>query len=458
MARQQGSTRKSAEKAPVSTGAADITCPHCGKVFPLDESGYTALLAQVRDHAFKAEVADREKLLARMQDEAVEAAVSRIKQETMQREGELQMELSQMKQELDSQKEQARIAQELAVAQAVAQVSEERNDLAAQVQLAQAQAAQIAADHAAQLAEAERNKQELLRLKDEELERMRDMKAKLSTKMLGESLEQHCELEFNKVRSIAFPQATFGKDNEVVDGTKGDYVFREMDENGVEIVSIMFEMKNESESKSRKYKNAEFFEKLDRDRRKKGCEYAILVTLLEADNEYYNQGIVEIADYPKMYAIRPQFFIPIIGLLRNMARSSLADKQELQQLKERDFDITSFEERLNEFKSGFARNYELASRRFHDAIDEIDKSIVHLQKIKDALISSENNLRLANDKADRLSVKRLTRGNPTMKAKFDEVRESQALIEAEKTDTQDKPKPARKTKSRRKPAETTSED
>lgn len=476
-----------------------ITCPHCGQVFPIDESGYTALLAQVRDQAFRDEVADREKLLEQAHKDAVRVAEEQAKQSAAERVSELQAQvaelqaqlkaeqeagrkqletaqaqakaeaqaqaaqqqaqsaeqqakaqaqaveqkakleadLAQAREQLISLQQQAATAQELAVAQAVADVQKQRDALATQVELAQAKAEQVEAEHKAQLAEADRQKEELLRLKDEELERIRDMKARQSTKMLGESLELHCETEFNKVRAMAFPRAQFGKDNDIVEGTKGDYVFREADENGIEFISIMFEMKNEDDATATKHKNADFFAKLDKDRTKKGCEYAVLVSLLESDNDYYNQGIVEVTDYPKMYVIRPQFFVPMIGLLRNMALTSLADKQELALLKERDYDITNFEDKLEDFRKGFARNYELASKRFASAIDEIDKSITHLQKIKEALISSENNLRLANDKADRLTVKRLTRGNPTMKAKFDEARQTAEVIEVEEVDEVD---------------------
>jgi len=261
----------------------------------------------------------------------------------------------------------------------------------------------------------------IIRLKDEEIERVKEMKLKLSTKMIGESLEQHCENEFNKLRSTAFQNAYFEKDNDASGGTKGDYIYREIVD-GVEVLSIMFEMKNESDATATKKKNEDFLNKLDKDRKDKKCEYAILVSLLESDNEYYNSGIVDMSyRHEKMYVIRPQFFIPIISLLRNAAFNSLKYKQELNVMRTQNIDITNFEEKINTFKEGFAKNYDLASRKFKTAIDEIDKTIVHLQKTKDALLSSENNLRLANNKADDLSIKKLTRGNPTMKAKFDEL-------------------------------------
>lgn len=462
----------------------NITCPHCGKVFPVDESGYTALLAQVRDAAFQQEVADRSKLLEQAQAEAIHAAEERVKQEATlqaaQRETELaakiaqlestvaaqkdlaaadaakqaaswqariaelesqlsaskemaeadalrktaplQARVAELESQLEAQKAQAATVQELAVTQAVSSVREERDKLASAVQLAEARVQQAQTDHAAQMAEAERNKQDLLRMKDEEIERLRDMKSKLSTKMLGETLEQHCETEFNKLRAVAYPRAQFGKDNSVVEGTKGDYIFRESDENGVEFISIMFEMKNEADTTATKHKNADFYEKLDKDRRKKNCEYAILVSMLEAENEYFNQGIVEISDYPKMYVIRPQFFMPMIGLLRNMALASLADRQQLALLQNRDYDITRFEEKLEKFRMGFGKNFDLASRKFEAAIADIDKSISTLQRVREELLSSQRNLGYANDKLEGLTVKRLTHGNPTMKQKFEEAR------------------------------------
>lgn len=394
-----------------------ITCPHCGQVFPIDEADYGVLLAQVRDQAFNREVEERQKLYEKNLQSTVEAAEEKVRAESLEDMGQLREHIKELEGQLKAQQSQAQTAQELAVMQAVQQVTKERDDLASKVQLAEAATKQMESEHAAQLLAAENSKKELLQHKDEEIERLRDMKAKLSTKMVGESLEQHCETEFNKIRAYAFPNAEFSKDNKAIDGTKGDYIFREYD-GDVEIVSIMFEMKNESDTTATKHKNADFFAKLDKDRQKKNCEYAILVSLLESDNDYYNQGIVEVTDYPKMYVIRPQFFIPMIGLLRNMALASLSDKKELVALKERDYDITNFETKLEEFKEGFGRNYELASKKFHEAIAEIDKSISHLEKIKAALTSSERNLRLANDKAEGLTVKRLTYNNPTMKEKF----------------------------------------
>ena len=264
---------------------------------------------------------------------------------------------------------------------------------------------------------------ELLRYKDAEIERLRDMKARLSTKMVGETLEQHCENEFNRLRMTAFPRAYFEKDNDASEGSKGDFIFRECDEDGNEVVSIMFEMKNENDTTATKHKNEDFFKKLDADRVKKGCEYAILVSLLEPESELYNAGIVDVGyRYPKMYVIRPQFFIPIITLLRNAAMNALAYKQELALVRQQNIDVTNFEEKLGKFQDGFSQNFERASRKFNDAINEIDTTIKHLQKVKENLLSSENNLRLANDKAQALTIRKLTWKNPTMKAKFDEAR------------------------------------
>lgn len=444
------------EKAAGITGKQmNISCPHCGQVFPIDESGYSALLAQVRDKAFEKEVEDRGKLLEKAQEAAVRAAEEHIRQEmtaqaaekeralqsqiselqsaldlqkglsaaeVVQQTSTLQAQVAELKSKLEAQQASAKTAQDLAVAQAVEHMREQRDALAAQVQVAEAKALQEKTAHEAQMAEAERVRLDMLRLKEEEIERLRDMKSKLSTKMLGESLEQHCEIEFNKVRAMAFPHAHFGKDTKTAEGTKGDYVFRESDESGLEFISIMFEMKTEADTTATKQKNVGFFEKLDKDRNKKGCEYAILVSTLESENEYYNQGIVEVTDYPKMYVIRPQFFIPMIGLLRNMALASLADRRQLAQLQNRDYDIAKFEEKLDKFRSGFGKNMELASRKFEAAIKDIDKSIDALQRVKDELLSSQRALGHASDKVENLTVKRLTYGNPTMKQKFEEAR------------------------------------
>lgn len=344
-------------------------------------------------------------------------------------------QIASLKAQLDAGVTQRDLAVTQAVTEARTTFEEERAKLARDLDAARfelsheqevraAEKRQIETAHALELEQAHKSAQDLIRYKDEEIERLRDMKARLSTKMVGETLEQHCETQFNQLRMTAFPRAYFEKDNDASDGTKGDFIFRECDEAGNEIVSIMFEMKNENDTTATKHKNEDFFKKLDSDRTKKGCEYAILVTLLEPESDLYNTGIVDVSyRYEKMYVIRPQFFIPIITLLRNAALNSLAYKQELALVRQQNVDVTQFEEKLMGFQEGFARNYDLASRRFQTAIDEIDTTIKHLQKVKDNLISSENNLRLANDKAQGLSIRKLTWGNKTMKAKFDEARE-----------------------------------
>ena len=344
-------------------------------------------------------------------------------------------QIASLKAQLDAGATQRDLAVTQAVTEARTAFEEERAKLARDLDAARfelsheqevraAEKQQIETAHALEIEQARKSAQDLIRYKDEEIERLRDMKARLSTKMVGETLEQHCETQFNQLRATAFPHAYFEKDNDASDGTKGDFIFRECDEAGNEIVSIMFEMKNENDTTATKHKNEDFFKKLDSDRKKKGCEYAVLVTLLEPESELYNTGIVDVSyRYEKMYVIRPQFFIPMITLLRNAAMNALAYKQELELVRQQNIDVTEFEEKLLGFQEGFNRNYDLASRKFQTAIDEIDTTIKHLQKVKDNLISSENNLRLANDKAQGLSIRKLTWGNKTMKAKFDEARE-----------------------------------
>ena len=344
-------------------------------------------------------------------------------------------QIASLKAQLDAGATQRDLAVTQAVTEARTTFEEERAKLARDLDAARfelsheqevraAEKQQIETAHALEIEQARKSAQDLIRYKDEEIERLRDMKARLSTKMVGETLEQHCETQFNQLRATAFPHAYFEKDNDASDGTKGDFIFRECDEAGNEIVSIMFEMKNENDTTATKHKNEDFFKKLDSDRKKKGCEYAVLVTLLEPESELYNTGIVDVSyRYEKMYVIRPQFFIPMITLLRNAAMNALAYKQELELVRQQNIDVTEFEEKLLGFQEGFNRNYDRASRKFQTAIDEIDTTIKHLQKVKDNLISSENNLRLANDKAQGLSIRKLTWGNKTMKAKFDEARE-----------------------------------
>lgn len=342
----------------------------------------------------------------------------------------LQQTIAAQKQQIESQTQQFKAEKELAVSEARAAAERQRDELAAQVKLQEAQSAQEKAALREKMTNELAAKDELIKYKDEEIARVKEMKARLSTKMVGESLERHCETEFNKIRATAFPHAYFEKDNDVVEGTKGDFVFRETDPaTGEEVVSIMFEMKNENDETRTKHKNEDFFAKLDSDRKKKGCEYAVLCTMLEPDNDLYNEGIVDVSyRYEKMYVIRPQFFIPIISILRNAALSALQYKTELAEVRNQNIDITNFENSMEDFKTKFARNYDLASRKFQTAIDEIDKTIDHLQKTKEALLGSERNLRLANDKAQDLTIKKLTRKNPTMKAKFAALKESESAL------------------------------
>lgn len=431
----------------------DIICPHCSKAFKVDEAGYADILKQVHDHEFERQLQERLDLAERDKQSAVALARAQVERELEKAAAEKQAKI----QDLQSQLQASEMARQLAVTEALVAIEKERDQLAnrltqleaerkAAAQLAQAQfqnqLQQAVAQQQSQilelksgLAQAEiSSKLELQSLKqtyetqikdrDGMIERLQNLRAQLSTKMVGETLEQHCEIEFNRIRSTAFPQAYFEKDNDTRTGSKGDYIFKETDESGVEVVSIMFEMKNESDTTATKKRNEDFFKELDRDRTEKGCEYAVLVSLLEADSELYNAGIVDVSyRYPKMYVVRPQFFIPIITLLRNAALNSLKYKTELAHVKAQNIDITRFEEQLDNFKSAFGRNYELASRQFQKAIDEIDKSIDHLQKTKDALESSVRNFRLANDKAQDVTVKRLTHNNPTMKAKFAALRD-----------------------------------
>lgn len=342
----------------------------------------------------------------------------------------LQQTIAAQKQQIESQTQQFKAEKELAVSEARAAAERQRDELAAQVKLQEARSAQEKAALREKMTNELAAKDELIKYKDEEIARVKEMKARLSTKMVGESLERHCETEFNKIRATAFPHAYFEKDNDVVEGTKGDFVFRETDPaTGEEVVSIMFEMKNENDETRTKHKNEDFFAKLDSDRKKKGCEYAVLCTMLEPDNDLYNEGIVDVSyRYEKMYVIRPQFFIPIISILRNAALSALQYKTELAEVRNQNIDITNFENSMEDFKTKFARNYDLASRKFQTAIDEIDKTIDHLQKTKEALLGSERNLRLANDKAQDLTIKKLTRKNPTMKAKFAALKETESAL------------------------------
>lgn len=419
----------------------EVKCPHCGEAFTVDESGYAAILNQVRDQEFQREVDARVSLAEKSREQEVALAVTKAEEALRAQIAERDGELVNLKAQLSVQQQQASMETQIAVQRAEAaakdaqvavererddlrgKVERARDELEAQKTRAEAELARARAEAQAQLAEKLRAKDELIADREREIERIQDMRARLSTKMLGESLEQHCEIEFNRLRPTAFPRAYFEKDNEVVEGTKGDFVFRDFDEEGNEIVSIMFEMKNEADDSTHRKTNESHFKKLDADRRKKGCEYAVLVSLLEPDNELYAAGITDVSyRFEKMYVIRPQFFIPLITLLRNAALSSMEARRELALVRQQNIDVTNFEDQLADFKDKFGRNYRLASERFAKAIDEIDKSIDHLQKIKEHLLGSERNLRLANDKAEDLTVKKLTRKNPTMKALLDEAR------------------------------------
>ena len=463
----------------------EINCPHCKKAFKIDEAGYADILKQVRDSEFDQQLHERLELAEKEKINAVELAKEQVGNEMQKEAATKTVEIQELKAKLNA----GEVTQKLAVTEALKTVEKERDELAHELKQAKQDnesASKLAhANHSNKLQEtsakkdaeiqylkakisanedaqkhaiteavnvAEKKRDELeseldrtklekelaetslkdkyetrIKDRDHEIERLRDMKARLSTKMVGETLEQHCETEFNRIRATAFPNAYFEKDNDARSGSKGDYIFRDSDGLDTESVSIMFEMKNESDETATKKKNEDFFKELDKDRNEKKCEYAILVSLLEPDSELYNSGIVDVSHrYQKMYVIRPQFFIPIITLLRNAAQNSMKYKAELAVVKEQNVDITNFENELDAFRSGFARNYELASKKFKTAISEIDKTIDHLQKTKDALLGSENNLRLANNKADDLTVKKLTKKNPTMAEKFDELKNDEA--------------------------------
>lgn len=458
----------------------EIKCPHCSKAFTVDEAGYADILKQVRDSEFDAQLHERLALAEAEKESALELARANAAAELQQASAEKDTAIQKLKSQLEAEE----TAKRLAVAEALAAVEKQRDAIAHELQQAkrdkdtavelakaalEAEQQKVAAAKEAEIQELrsaleaseiaqklavseavgvlEKQRDELkngldraalekelaeksltekyelqIRDREEQIERLRDMKARLSTKMIGETLELHCEHTFNRFRAMAFPNAYFEKDNDARSGSKGDYIFRDYDERGIEIVSIMFEMKNEVDTTATKKRNEDFFKELDKDRNEKGCEYAVLVSLLEPDNEYYNDGIVDVSHrYPKMYVVRPQFFMPLITLLRNGALNALKYKAELELVRAQNIDITHFEEHLDKFKDSFGRNYELASRQFHEAIDRIDKSILEMQKVKENLLKSENNLRLANDKAQGVTIKKLTRGNPTMQAKFEEI-------------------------------------
>ena len=408
----------------------EIKCPKCGEIFQVDESGYAAIVKQVRDKEFEKEISSRESQFLNEKESAIKLAQSETERKyqdiIISKEKELfnttaqkNVEILELKAKIESYEKDKNlelnkfeIEKEKALAEKDKQIAELTNKIETNEKENLLKELSLKEQYKIQL-----------QFKEEEIARYKDFKARLSTKMVGESLEQHCELEFNKLRATGFQNAYFEKDNDAKTGSKGDYIFREANPEGIEIVSIMFEMKNEMDTTSTKKKNEDFLKELDKDRREKNCEYAVLVSLLEPENELYNSGIVDMSHkFPKMYVIRPQFFIPIITLLRNAALNSLQYKQELAIIRSQNIDISNFEESMNDFKEKFARNYEIASKKFKTAIEEIDKTIDHLQKTKEALLSSENNLRLANNKAEDLSIKRLTKNNPTMAAKFAELK------------------------------------
>ena len=408
----------------------EVICPNCNKAFKVDETGFAEILKQVRDHEFEEELKNRLLLAEKEKLNAVELAKSKVK-DILKEElnlkdlfiNELKIKKEAEINEMKLRIQQLETAKKLAVSEATREIEKERDTLSNNLRLKETEKLLLEKSlnekHLVEL----QTKNDIIKLKDEEIMLRKEMKVKLSTKMIGETLEQHCEAEFNKLRATGFKNAYFEKDNDSSSGSKGDFIYREKDEHENEIISIMFEMKNEADQTTSKKRNEDFIKELDKDRNEKKCEYAVLVTLLEADNELYNTGIVDMSHrFEKMYVIRPQFFIPIITLLRNASLNSLKYKAELNLVKSQNIDITNFEDKISAFKTGFSKNYELANRKFNVAINEIEKTISHLQKTKEALLSSDRNLRLANDKAEGLTIKKLTNGNPTMRAKFEEVK------------------------------------
>ena len=396
----------------------EIRCPNCGKTFMVDDTGYAQIAQQVRDSEFDRALRQREKDIAEAKERELELARMRQKEAFDQALGEREKRIEQLSAQLTGSETEKR----LAVTEAVRQKEKELTEQAAEVAELKNRLARQETESQLKAQSMQREYESRLRQKDEMIEYYKDFKARQSTKMIGESLEQHCLSQFNSLRMTAFPDAYFEKDNDARSGSKGDFIFRES-RGGVEFISIMFEMKNEADETATKHKNEDFFRELDKDRREKKCEYAVLVSLLEADSELYNNGIVDVSyKYEKMYVIRPQFFIPIITLLRNAALGSLKYRQELEAARNQQIDVLNFEKNMNEFKDKFAYNYQLASKKFKTAIEEIDKTIDHLQKTKEALLSSENNLRLANNKAEDLSIKRLTKNAPSVREMFDAAR------------------------------------
>lgn len=416
----------------------EIICPNCNKAFKVDEAGFANILKQVRDKQFEDELNKRLVLAENEKVNAVKLAEANLKnslqvdiakkdQEIVELKAKNEKALTEQLVQKDTQMaelkakiQNAEIEKKLSVSEAVKAIEKERDKLANDLQNKDIEKELLEKSLLEKFNSELKTKDDIIKLKDEEIALRKEMKLKLSTKMIGETLEQHCEAEFNKLRATGFQNAYFEKDNDSRSGSKGDFIYREEDEAGNEIISIMFEMKNEGDETATKKRNEDFFRELDKDRTEKKCEFAVLVSLLEAESELYNTGIVDVSyKFAKMYVVRPQFFIPIITLLRNAAQNSMKYKAELNLVKNQNIDITNFENKINVFREGFAHNYDLASRKFKLAIEEIDKTIDHLQKTKDALMSSENNLRLANNKAEDLTIKKLTYNNPTMKAKFD---------------------------------------
>ncbi len=416
----------------------EIICPNCKKAFKVDEAGFADILKQVRDHQFEEELKKRLDLAENEKQNAIQLAEAKMKNALQDDLAKKDKEISELRSQnelrlaeqlakkdaeiaaMNSKILNAEVQKKLEVIEATKVIEKERDDLANTLKNKETEKQLLEKSLNEKFSSELKTKDDIIKLKEEEIAMRKDMKLKLSTKMIGETLEQHCEAEFNKLRATGFQNAYFEKDNDSRGGSKGDFIYRENDEAGNEIISIMFEMKNEGDETATKKRNEDFFKELDKDRTEKKCEYAVLVSLIEADSELYNTGIVDVSyRFEKMYVVRPQFFIPIITLLRNAALNSMKYKAELNLMRNQNVDITNFEEKINQFKEGFARNYDLASRKFHTAIDEIDKTILHLQKTKEALLSSENNLRLANDKAEDLTIKKLVHGNPTMKEKFD---------------------------------------
>ena len=401
----------------------EIKCPKCGEVFAVDESGYAQIVQQIRDREFEKELKRREKDLEEKKESDLEIIRLKQEEELNRKLSDQKLELSEkdkMNEQLKGKLKNSDTEKELAVSRALHEKEQEISEKINQITELEGRLSSKDNENRLQVETLQKQHENELKLKEEQIEYYKDFKARLSTKMVGESLEQHCLNQFNSLRMTAFPTAYFEKDNDVRTGSKGDFIFRDSVD-GVEFISIMFEMKNEMDETATKHKNEDFFKELDKDRREKKCEYAVLVSLLEMDNELYNNGIVDVSyQYDKMYVIRPQFFIPMITLLRNAALNSLEYRRELEVVRNQQVDIRHFEENMNKFKEGFARNYDLASRKFKTAIDEIDKTIQHLQKTKDALLASENNLRLANNKAEDLSIKKLTKNAPAVKEMFEE--------------------------------------